>query len=155
MQTQTRTKHINTRTSFNKTNTNILILYRSFNSKGIPQICIKKNRLSLFSFISRYIYFPWIFRILLINVFPKYQIYRFVNNLLLYVYKFWVSALFDNEIDTPFQQLNGMMRFPFFASGLRRRCPLCDSSVYSYCSDKLFHDSCCCHNTNNPYGKWF
>ncbi|XP_050530836.1 uncharacterized protein LOC126899737 [Daktulosphaira vitifoliae] len=32
-------------------------------------------------------------------------------------------------------------------SGLKRRpnrCPLCDSSVYSYCSDKLLHDACCC-----------
>ncbi|XP_063905221.1 uncharacterized protein LOC135124232 [Zophobas morio] len=37
--------------------------------------------------------------------------------------------------------------------GLRRRCPLCDSSVYSYCSEKLFHDSCCCHNPNNPYDR--
>ncbi|XP_023726424.1 uncharacterized protein LOC111874825 [Cryptotermes secundus] len=28
----------------------------------------------------------------------------------------------------------------------RRRydCPLCDSSVFSYCSDKLLHDACCC-----------
>ncbi|VVC33958.1 Hypothetical protein CINCED_3A006042 [Cinara cedri] len=23
-------------------------------------------------------------------------------------------------------------------------CPYCDSSVYSYCSDKLLHDACCC-----------
>uniref|UniRef100_A0A1I8NR89 CCC domain-containing protein n=2 Tax=Stomoxys calcitrans TaxID=35570 RepID=A0A1I8NR89_STOCA len=23
-------------------------------------------------------------------------------------------------------------------------CPLCDSSVYSYCSHKLIHDTCCC-----------
>ncbi|SPP88698.1 uncharacterized protein LOC117590270 [Drosophila guanche] len=23
-------------------------------------------------------------------------------------------------------------------------CPLCDSSVYSYCSHKMVHDSCCC-----------
>nr|CAD7611987.1 unnamed protein product [Timema genevievae] len=23
-------------------------------------------------------------------------------------------------------------------------CPLCDSSVYSYCSNKLLHDACCC-----------
>ncbi|XP_039283332.1 uncharacterized protein LOC111055901 isoform X2 [Nilaparvata lugens] len=30
------------------------------------------------------------------------------------------------------------------------RCPLCDSSVYSYCSDKLLHDACCCLS---PYGK--
>ncbi|XP_055698511.1 uncharacterized protein LOC129798980 isoform X1 [Phlebotomus papatasi] len=24
------------------------------------------------------------------------------------------------------------------------KCPLCDSSVYGYCSDRLFHDACCC-----------
>ncbi|KYB26356.1 uncharacterized protein LOC103313726 [Tribolium castaneum] len=40
-----------------------------------------------------------------------------------------------------------------YALSFRRRCPLCDSSVYSYCSDKLFHDSCCCHNPNNPYDR--
>ncbi|XP_046986527.1 uncharacterized protein LOC124556604 [Schistocerca americana] len=32
---------------------------------------------------------------------------------------------------------------PVGAEG-RRRCPLCDSSVYSYCSEKLLHDACCC-----------
>lgn len=26
----------------------------------------------------------------------------------------------------------------------RGGCPLCDSSVYSYCSGKLIHDACCC-----------
>ncbi|XP_046401565.1 uncharacterized protein LOC124167630 [Ischnura elegans] len=26
----------------------------------------------------------------------------------------------------------------------RRRCPLCDASVYPYCSEKLLHDACCC-----------
>ncbi|XP_071454119.1 uncharacterized protein [Hetaerina americana] len=26
----------------------------------------------------------------------------------------------------------------------RKRCPLCDASVYPYCSEKLFHDACCC-----------
>ena len=30
-------------------------------------------------------------------------------------------------------------------------CPLCDSSVFSYCSDKLLHDACCCLK---PYGKF-
>ncbi|XP_072389703.1 uncharacterized protein [Diabrotica undecimpunctata] len=38
-----------------------------------------------------------------------------------------------------------------FRDGLKRRCPVCDPSVYSYCTDKLLHDSCCCHNPNNPY----
>ncbi|XP_067637130.1 uncharacterized protein [Eurosta solidaginis] len=23
-------------------------------------------------------------------------------------------------------------------------CPLCDTSVYSYCSEKMLHDDCCC-----------
>lgn len=27
----------------------------------------------------------------------------------------------------------------------RGGCPLCDSSVYSYCSGKLLHDACCCN----------
>ncbi|KAL1514025.1 hypothetical protein ABEB36_003352 [Hypothenemus hampei] len=35
----------------------------------------------------------------------------------------------------------------------KRQCPICDSSVYGYCSEKLFHDSCCCHNPNNPYDR--
>lgn len=33
------------------------------------------------------------------------------------------------------------------ARNMKRRpngCPFCDSSVYSYCSDKLLHDACCC-----------
>lgn len=36
-----------------------------------------------------------------------------------------------------------------FGYGPIRHCPKCDSSVFGYCSDKLFHDSCCC---SNPYG---
>ncbi|XP_034834074.1 uncharacterized protein [Maniola hyperantus] len=30
--------------------------------------------------------------------------------------------------------------------GAHPGCPLCDSSVYSYCSHKHDHDSCCCDN---------
>ncbi|XP_046802864.1 uncharacterized protein LOC124418934 isoform X3 [Lucilia cuprina] len=33
---------------------------------------------------------------------------------------------------------------PSVPSSLLPGCPLCDSSVYSYCSHKLIHDSCCC-----------
>ncbi|XP_012246926.1 uncharacterized protein LOC100742996 [Bombus impatiens] len=29
-----------------------------------------------------------------------------------------------------------------------KKCPLCDSSVYPYCGEKLLHDACCC---TNPY----
>ncbi|XP_055322174.1 uncharacterized protein LOC129578095 [Sitodiplosis mosellana] len=30
-------------------------------------------------------------------------------------------------------------------------CPLCDRGVYSYCSHKMIHDACCCHNGNVPF----
>ncbi|KAI4495650.1 hypothetical protein M0802_008485 [Mischocyttarus mexicanus] len=30
----------------------------------------------------------------------------------------------------------------------KKRCPLCDISIYPYCSEKLLHDACCC---TNPY----
>ncbi|KAK9712231.1 hypothetical protein QE152_g24996 [Popillia japonica] len=55
-----------------------------------------------------------------------------------------------------FEATNGLFlsQQSTFDNLLRRRCPLCDSSVYGYCSDKLFHDSCCCRNTNNPYDKY-
>nr|XP_004924097.2 uncharacterized protein LOC101741856 isoform X1 [Bombyx mori] len=37
--------------------------------------------------------------------------------------------------------------------GAHPGCPLCDSSVYSYCSRKQAHDSCCCDNPSFPgYG---
>lgn len=29
--------------------------------------------------------------------------------------------------------------------GYGGRCPLCDSSVFEYCSHKLLHDGCCCN----------
>ncbi|XP_055617383.1 uncharacterized protein LOC129762844 isoform X2 [Toxorhynchites rutilus septentrionalis] len=31
-------------------------------------------------------------------------------------------------------------------------CPLCDSSVYSYCDNKVYHDGCCCGYMNGPGG---
>ncbi|XP_041969060.1 uncharacterized protein LOC121725933 isoform X2 [Aricia agestis] len=31
--------------------------------------------------------------------------------------------------------------------GAHPNCPLCDSSVYDYCSYKQAHDSCCCENS--------
>jgi len=30
-------------------------------------------------------------------------------------------------------------------------CPPCDPSVYSYCSYKMIHDSCCCNFPGNLY----
>lgn len=29
--------------------------------------------------------------------------------------------------------------------GYGSNCPLCDSSVFEYCSHKLLHDACCCN----------
>lgn len=71
------------------------------------------------------------------------------------------SNFFDNVHEDPFKGLHDRLKqfWPFgdykrgWLYDTRRQCPLCDSSVYSYCSEKLFHDSCCCHNSNNPFGK--
>ncbi|KAL0133143.1 hypothetical protein PUN28_000716 [Cardiocondyla obscurior] len=43
--------------------------------------------------------------------------------------------------------------YPYLSSGYRpQRCPLCDSSIYPYCGEKLFHDACCCSNSHDiPY----
>ncbi|KYQ49086.1 hypothetical protein ALC60_11856 [Trachymyrmex zeteki] len=39
--------------------------------------------------------------------------------------------------------------YPFPSLGYKlQRCPLCDSSIYPYCGEKLFHDACCC---TDPY----
>ncbi|XP_018571974.1 uncharacterized protein LOC108911504 [Anoplophora glabripennis] len=65
-----------------------------------------------------------------------------------------VLSLYGNGLDIPpYDNTAGISSLSPYASLFRRRCPLCDSSVYSYCSDKLFHDSCCCHNPNNPYDR--
>ncbi|ERL85160.1 uncharacterized protein LOC109536837 [Dendroctonus ponderosae] len=91
------------------------------------------------------------------------------------------TTIFNNAIDSPYQRplqspfnailgLSNTLGFrqsvnpsfsafrPYSAASstvgsdlLKRRCPVCDSSVYGYCSEKLFHDSCCCHDPNNPY----
>ncbi|XP_017768569.1 PREDICTED: uncharacterized protein LOC108556807 [Nicrophorus vespilloides] len=62
------------------------------------------------------------------------------------------AVVFSNEVVSPATTYMGVARTPF-VDALRRRCPLCDSSVYPYCSEKLFHDSCCCHNPNNAYDR--
>lgn len=64
--------------------------------------------------------------------------------------------LFDSVVtdypDAKNNQVSGFLKAAAFPYQGRRRCPLCDSSVYGYCSDKLFHDSCCCHQPHGPYG---
>uniref|UniRef100_A0A8D8QVV2 Uncharacterized protein n=1 Tax=Cacopsylla melanoneura TaxID=428564 RepID=A0A8D8QVV2_9HEMI len=44
----------------------------------------------------------------------------------------------------PFQQHESARNPQSHIDPKRLNCPLCDSSVYSYCSDKLLHDACCC-----------
>lgn len=67
--------------------------------------------------------------------------------------KIKIAAYFETDTDFLNEAAEAERTPWFYGEGVRRRCPLCDSSVYSYCSEKLFHDSCCCHNPNNPYGK--
>ncbi|ALC49293.1 CG12540, partial [Drosophila busckii] len=38
----------------------------------------------------------------------------------------------------------------FGQQGIGQNCPLCDSSVYTYCSHKVIHDACCCDFTAAP-----
>ncbi|XP_012231433.1 uncharacterized protein [Linepithema humile] len=51
------------------------------------------------------------------------------------------------------RQIQGNYPFSPLASGYRpQRCPLCDSSIYPYCGEKLLHDACCCTNSHDlPY----
>ncbi|XP_060533155.1 uncharacterized protein LOC132706084 [Cylas formicarius] len=65
------------------------------------------------------------------------------------------TALYSNSIASQFNQQPNFnsLSTPYSNNLLKRRCPICDSSVFSYCSDKLFHDSCCCHDPNNPYDR--
>ncbi|XP_069677848.1 uncharacterized protein [Periplaneta americana] len=47
-----------------------------------------------------------------------------------------------------------MAQVPFsLSTGYKRYdCPKCDYSVFSYCSDKLLHDACCCLTSHDlPY----
>lgn len=32
-------------------------------------------------------------------------------------------------------------------------CPLCDTSVYTYCSNKMLHDAYCCNGGKNSHFK--
>lgn len=34
---------------------------------------------------------------------------------------------------------------------IARGCPLCDRSVYSYCSHKMVHDACCCNGGKSHF----
>ncbi|XP_012528568.1 uncharacterized protein LOC105832295 [Monomorium pharaonis] len=40
--------------------------------------------------------------------------------------------------------------YPFPSPGYRpQKCPLCDSSIYPYCGEKLLHDACCCTDSHD------
>ncbi|CAL7948760.1 unnamed protein product [Xylocopa violacea] len=54
------------------------------------------------------------------------------------------------ETDT-YQHVTKRYNFPVIGIDRplqNKRCPLCDSSVYPYCGEKLLHDACCC---TDPY----
>ncbi|GAB1861206.1 hypothetical protein CAJAP_02285 [Camponotus japonicus] len=58
-----------------------------------------------------------------------------------------LTPLPKNEV----RQFQGNYHFPPFTSG-SQKCPLCDSSVYPYCGEKLLHDACCCVDSHDlPY----
>ncbi|KAM0728653.1 hypothetical protein ACS0PU_004908 [Formica fusca] len=51
------------------------------------------------------------------------------------------------------RQFQGNYPIPPLRPGYRpQKCPLCDSSIYPYCGEKLLHDACCCTDSNDlPY----
>ncbi|KAK2580229.1 hypothetical protein KPH14_012485 [Odynerus spinipes] len=62
------------------------------------------------------------------------------------------ESSFTLQPETGIRQYNDL---PSYGTGYRpypsndkKKCPLCDSSIYPYCSEKLLHDACCC---TNPY----
>lgn len=57
-----------------------------------------------------------------------------------------VSEVGENNDESNVEPKDGRLNAKRRPNG----CPFCDSSVYSYCSDKLLHDACCCLD---PHGK--
>ncbi|XP_011704791.1 PREDICTED: uncharacterized protein LOC105460046 [Wasmannia auropunctata] len=55
------------------------------------------------------------------------------------------------SLENNIRQFQG--HYPFPSPGYRpQKCPLCDSSIYPYCGEKLLHDACCCTNSHDlPY----
>ncbi|CAL1684550.1 unnamed protein product [Lasius platythorax] len=60
-----------------------------------------------------------------------------------------LTPLPKNEV----RQFQGNYPIPPFTPGYRpQKCPLCDSSIYPYCGEKLLHDACCCADSHDlPY----
>ncbi|XP_020283894.1 uncharacterized protein LOC109854821 [Pseudomyrmex gracilis] len=60
-----------------------------------------------------------------------------------------------NSSPTPLPQINirQAINYPYYPfRPPQNKCPLCDSSVYPYCGEKLFHDACCCTDSHDlPY----
>lgn len=85
----------------------------------------------------------------LVHCRSKYMIFFLV---FLEAGKSFVANLFGGFTKND-QEIGSSGPFPGAAGGPvmnqvagRGGCPLCDSSVYSYCSQKLAHDACCCNN---------
>lgn len=65
------------------------------------------------------------------------------------------KSSFTLQSETERRQYHDRYDVPSYGMGYRpyppndkKRCPLCDSSIYPYCSEKLLHDACCC---TDPY----
>lgn len=87
------------------------------------------------------------------NYWVKMICYSTANTITIYIFPFFSVIIKSNEINQPRKILDPVKVPAYYNAGFRRRCPVCDSSVFSYCSDKLLHDSCCCYVSTNPYGK--
>nr|XP_018915622.1 PREDICTED: uncharacterized protein LOC109043045 [Bemisia tabaci] len=64
------------------------------------------------------------------------------------------AVVTESEEDSEEAESHSSYEVEDILSGRGKHCPLCDSSVYSYCSDKLLHDACCClspYDTELPY----
>ncbi|XP_012286894.1 uncharacterized protein LOC105703236 [Orussus abietinus] len=61
------------------------------------------------------------------------------------------SGVNENSKEIDVHQSHGNLENMNYAADgfqIKKGCPLCDSSVYPYCGDKLLHDACCC---TDPY----
>lgn len=76
-----------------------------------------------------------------------------------FLFDFLVADASLNEVKaTLLKSLSPFAQYPGAAGSIgggpipgiqgRGGCPLCDSSVYSYCSDRMIHDGCCCNAGN-------
>lgn len=59
-----------------------------------------------------------------------------------------IKAALIKSLNPPLPAASLPPTVPFPGVIARGGCPLCDRSVYSYCSYKMIHDACCCNGGN-------